>query len=155
MWGQFWGTEDACVRCQTVQKEKKTSYMIHVLIFVDYDKCVEEPGFCLNGATCQRQWTGARCLCAPRFQGERCDSCVDRYQGDDCEECADGFNGDLCTCVGDNCEECVAGFKGDICTCVDDNCTECASGYYGSSCSKYLRTTTSLYASSYHSQRCL
>ena len=49
---------------------KQPSYKIHVLIFVDYDKCVEEPGICLNGATCERHWTSAKCLCATRFQGK-------------------------------------------------------------------------------------
>ena len=54
------------------------------LIFVDHDKCVEDPVFCLNGATCQRQWTSARCICAPTFQGERCDTCAPGYYGNSC-----------------------------------------------------------------------
>ena len=45
-------------------------------ICVRNDKGVEYPGFCLNGSTCQRQWTSARCHCAPHFQGEGCDTCV-------------------------------------------------------------------------------
>ena len=51
---------------------KQSNHMMQVLIFVDYDKCVEAPGFCLNGATCQRQWTSARCHCATDYYGERC-----------------------------------------------------------------------------------
>ena len=53
------------------------------MILVDYNKCVEEPGFCLNGATCERTWTSARCNCADRYQGDRCQQCAENLYGDD------------------------------------------------------------------------
>ena len=63
---------------------------------LDYNKCVEEPGLCLNGATCERTWTSARCHCPDRYQGDRCDNCTERFQGEDCDQCADGYYGDSC-----------------------------------------------------------
>ena len=36
------------------------------------DKCAQEPGFCLNGATCERVWGSARCHCADGYYGETC-----------------------------------------------------------------------------------
>ena len=61
--------------------------------FLDYNKCSEQPRFCLNGATCEPTWTSAVCHCADRYQGDRCENCTARFQGDGCDECVDGNNG--------------------------------------------------------------
>ena len=65
-------------------------------LFLDYNKCVEEPGFCLNGATCERTWTSARCHCADRYKGGRCDNCTENFKGDCCQECAQNYYGNNC-----------------------------------------------------------
>ena len=65
-------------------------------IFVGYNKCTEEPDFCLNGATCEQAWTSARCHCSARFRGDKCDQCPETFQPDGCQECADGYYGDDC-----------------------------------------------------------
>ena len=62
-------------------------------LYVDYNKCVEEPGFCLNGATCEQTWTTTNCHCTNGFQGDRCDTCPERFQGDDCQQCSERFQG--------------------------------------------------------------
>ena len=90
--------------------------------FTDYNKCAEEPGLCLNGATCERTWTTARCHCASRFQGDRCDLCSERFHGDDCDQCVERFQGD-------DCQYCSSRFQG-------DGCLECADGHYGDNCGK-------------------
>ena len=77
--------------------EKVLSELIHSMIFLDYNRCVEEPGFCLNNATCERTLTSARCHCTNLYQGDRCDNCIDkRFQGDGCQECSPRFQGDDC-----------------------------------------------------------
>ena len=50
----------------------------------DYNKCAEEPGYCLNGSTCEPTWTSARCHCTDRYQGDRCAECAHGYYGNDC-----------------------------------------------------------------------
>ena len=52
--------------------------------FVDYNICAEEPGLCLNSPTCEQMWISARCHCADRYQGDRCEHCAEDYYGDDC-----------------------------------------------------------------------
>ena len=64
--------------------------------FLDYNRCTERLGFCRNVATCERTWTSARCHCADRYQGDRCDNCTERFQGDGCTECADDYYGNSC-----------------------------------------------------------
>ena len=60
------------------------------------DKCDQEPGFCLNGTTCEPTRTSARCHCTPRFRGDRCNQCPERFQGNECDTCASGYYGDMC-----------------------------------------------------------
>ena len=65
-------------------------------MIVDHDICVEQPGFCLNGATCEQSWTSVRCQCAAHFQGDRCEECPFRFQADGCAQCAQNYYGDNC-----------------------------------------------------------
>ena len=67
-----------------------------VLLFFFSDLCVD-PGFCLNGGTCEVTITGARCHCTGFFEGTRCQECSIRYQGDKCDSCAGGYYGDDCS----------------------------------------------------------
>ena len=78
------------------------------MVSLDYNKCTEEPGSCLNGATCEQTWTSARCHCGHRFQGDLCDACSERFQGDGCQECTSRFQGDKC-------RQCAQNFYGDDC----------------------------------------
>ena len=80
--------------------------------FAEYNRCDEEPGYCLNSATCEQTWTSTRCHCTDRLQGDRCEMCTWRFQGDDCQECAPRFQG--------------------------DECQQCALDYYGSNCGKVI-----------------
>ena len=61
----------------TLQSPKLSKQMAKAKVLncdlTDYNKCVEEPGFCLNGATCEQTWTSARCHCTDLYQGDRCD----------------------------------------------------------------------------------
>ena len=87
---------------------------------VDYNKCTEEPGFCLNGATCEQTLITTRCHCTNHYQGDRCDTCPERFQGDECDQCVERFQGD-------SCQECISRFEGDY-------CQECADNHYGDDC---------------------
>ena len=103
-----------------------------ILDFLDYNKCVEEHEFCLNGGTCEQTWTTARCHCTERYQGDRCDRCRERFQGDGCQECSPRFQGDECQqCSerfqGDDCQECTERFQG-------EECGQCNNDYYGNDC---------------------
>ena len=41
-------------------------------VWIDYNKCLEEPAFCQNGGTCQQIWTSARCHCPAGYYGNTC-----------------------------------------------------------------------------------
>ena len=71
--------------------------------FYHLDSCTDEPGFCLNGGTCEDTAVGLRCHCSVRYQGDRCDRCSERFQGDECQQCSERFQGD-------GCQECAAHF---------------------------------------------
>ena len=40
--------------------------------FIEYDVCADQPGFCKNSGSCERQWTTARCHCAAGYYGDQC-----------------------------------------------------------------------------------
>ena len=65
-------------------------------MIADYDRCLEEPEFCSNGATCERVWTTARCHCVARFHGDRCDECSDQFEQNGCTECVPDYYGADC-----------------------------------------------------------
>ena len=116
------------------------SYKI-ITFLSDYNKCIDEPEFCLNGATCEQTWTYARCHCTSRFQGDLCDVCSEKFQGVGCQECSPRFQGNECQeCSerfqGNGCQECTTRFQGDECQqCSDrfqgDNCQQCSFRFQG------------------------
>ena len=130
-------------------------FLFWTACFQDYNKCVEEPGFCLNGSTCEQTWTSATCHCAYRYQGDRCHTCSERFQGEGCQDCSPRFKGENCKeCserfTGEECQECSSRFQGDECEECSErfqgvDCDECADGYYGDICGKKILLITCIF----------
>ncbi|XP_062410623.1 versican b [Sardina pilchardus] len=66
---------------------------------------------CENGGTCYLQGKVSTCLCAPGFEGDRCEKDLDECQSNPClngATCLDGSNSYTCVCLpsysGPNCE---------------------------------------------------
>ena len=76
-----WVSATLPLRRTNVFQKIRSSFLFSI---PEYNKCTERSEFCLNGATCERTWTSARCQCAERYQGEDCGECVAGYYGERC-----------------------------------------------------------------------
>ncbi|XP_065941646.1 receptor-type tyrosine-protein phosphatase epsilon [Magallana gigas] len=99
--------------------------------FISNKSCVDCPGHCKNGASCNKLTGMCDNGCANHWNGTFCNICSDRYYGIDCNTpCGHCKNNGVCDKGNGSCPNgCQSHWQG-------EGCDECKDGFYSSSCTE-------------------
>nr|XP_034319182.1 receptor-type tyrosine-protein phosphatase alpha-like [Crassostrea gigas]XP_034319183.1 receptor-type tyrosine-protein phosphatase alpha-like [Crassostrea gigas] len=99
--------------------------------FISNKSCVDCPGHCKNGASCNKLTGMCDNGCANHWNGTFCNICSDHYYGFDCNTpCGHCINNGVCDKGTGSCPNgCQSHWQG-------EGCDECKDGFYNSSCTE-------------------